>query len=52
MMTYGDRLKRWVVVLLLPKMQRIDVASLERKMSLQEQFSIRSIAYFPIQCSR
>ncbi|HEY9657941.1 MAG TPA: hypothetical protein V6C65_05710 [Allocoleopsis sp.] len=25
-MTYGDRLKRWVVVLLLPKMQRLDVA--------------------------
>lgn len=25
-MTYGDRLKRWVVVLLLPKMQRVDIA--------------------------
>lgn len=24
-MTYGDRLKRWVVVLLLPKMQRVEV---------------------------
>ncbi|WP_416666207.1 hypothetical protein [Egbenema bharatensis] len=25
-MTYGDRLRRWVVVRLLPKMQRVDVA--------------------------
>ncbi len=25
-MTYGDRLQRWVVVRLLPNMQRVDVA--------------------------
>jgi hypothetical protein len=25
-MTYGDRLRRWVVVRLLPNMQRVDVA--------------------------